>query len=121
MKKRNFNNDICKWVQPEGDLFFNFWISPATLAFSDVSELHIVVEAFEPGMTVIDVEKTAVEQVEPAALPSRLWGVHLLNGNYDFKSKGFTLYMRSDPLPRRAQKLTVEERGGFSFDRSCPK
>jgi hypothetical protein len=112
---------ICKWVNPEpGEVPYKFWLAPATLIFANVSALDIVVQSFDPGMIVAEVERTLLAQDEAGAPPSWEWGVHLLNGSFDFYATGFTLHIRSAPQLRQDQALTFEERGGYSFARTHP-
>jgi hypothetical protein len=109
---------IFKWVSPEDDGYYRFWISPATLIFENVYDLDISL-----GSTV----GTIIESLERAN-PSKPnnsdyinkdieweWTIETRNGVISFKSVGYTQYVRKAPVYKKAQEIDFKERGGYSF------
>jgi hypothetical protein len=106
---------ILAWVEPKPpSAHFSFWISPATLVFSDVWELDIRFEnkknIKEPTLfDILDLEHDSSK---------RAWTFKLSQGEISFVASGFTQYIRRPPRHVQAQWFSVKERGGISFERT---
>lgn len=105
--KLSFDIDyICKWVKPEKEDLFYFWIAPATLEFHDVSKVMAKID-FPVALEILDLEK-------PSKTKNH-WTVEFIEGEMQFESTGFTQYIRSTPVCKRSQNLDLETRNGISF------
>ena len=114
---------ILKWVAPENgeDQLYRFWVAPATLVFRNVYDLSIDLEPFaklyiesmersEPGVPK-NAEYIGVTQ-------DWCWEVELSGGTISLRSTGFDLYVRRPPELSYHRFLSLEDRGGISFNRS---
>jgi hypothetical protein len=112
---------IAGWVLPEGvATHYSFWVAPATLVFENVYNLHADFEA----TTDISIDRIGRSDVgtprnaEFIGKPNDwLWTLHLHSGVISFRSTGFIQYFREEPRLRTSQRLSADERGGFSFNR----
>jgi hypothetical protein len=112
---------ILQWVDPApGEGGYRFWSAPATLVFADVADLRIELEPF-PAFELADISRS-----DPQASDTRedtpssvhwLWTLDFHNGRVTFRSTGFTQSFRRPPVFNSSQSLTLEERGGLSFER----
>lgn len=112
---------IVEWVAPApGEASYRFWSAPATLVFSDVTDLRIELEPF-PDFEISDISRSDPhapgdrEDTSPSV--DWLWTVEFHNGRVTFRSTGFTQWFRRSPVFSSSPSLTLEERGGLSFER----
>lgn len=100
---------IVRWITTEAPVrHHSFWISPASIAFDDVRSFSgklAGVELFIDSIDRLDAETGAGWYIQGDTLELRL-----------ITSAGFSLYMRRPPVLTDRQYLTLEERGGISFD-----
>lgn len=100
---------LVRWVMPEAPARrYSFWISPATLVFDDVWSLSGKLAGTQPAMDAID-------RLDGDAGG----GWHIEGDGFELRlitSAGFSLYMRRPPVFTDRQCLTLEQRGGISFD-----
>ena len=99
---------ILEWVHPveSTDRHYSFWMSPATMVFEDVSELHVDLQplaAFE-----IESLKRTDQQVEEgpggrAGSERWRWTMAFFNGEISLRSSGYRLHRSPrPPSPRRS-------------------
>jgi hypothetical protein len=115
---------IFQWVHPIPPAeFFTFWVAPCTLIFKDCFDLHINIDTTGLGLTTsmeIDdlILKNKVEQEKNKFIFE--WAIELQSGEIELKSSGFEQIVRRKPIHVQRQNLSLEERGGISFERkSC--
>lgn len=112
---------ILEWVDPApGEASYRFWSAPATLVFSDVTDLQIELEPF-PAFEIADISRSDPQAPDgredtPSAV-HWLWTLDFHNGRATFRSTGYTQWFRRPPVFNNSQSLTLEERGGLSFER----
>ena len=115
---------IFQWVQPQEDSFYRFWVSPATLVFKNVYDLRIDLEPYTE-VCILEVNRTEPSVPRNAkaigAENDWHWLLGCTAGEIGFRSIGFDQYTRRFPKLSKAQSLTEEERGGFSFARTVPE
>ena len=113
---------IFQWNAPEpGATHYTFWSAPATLVFANVTELRIDLEplsALEIAQVGREDPRTVREGFHDATAQHWQWTLEFLNGAVQFRSTGYTQYVRRAPILNSTQYLTLEVRGGFSFDRT---
>ena len=112
---------IVDWVKPAaGESHYSFWSAPATLVFESVAGLKIELEPF-PAF-----ELDSIERSDPQVLDGRenapasvhwLWTLEFFHGRITFRATGFAQHFRRQPVFNTTQSLTLDERGGLSFDR----
>lgn len=99
---------IVRWVNPvPPEKRFSFWICPATLIFDEVY-------AFS-GEMELDLSIDDITRLESA----RGDGWHVHGHHFEVRlitDGGFTLYLRRPPILAQRQRLTLDERGGISFE-----
>lgn len=110
---------IFKWVDPEEDKYFRFWISPATLIFENVYDINIEF-SYNMETTIDNVERINPSRPKNADYIKKdtewEWIIDGHDGDICFKSVGYTLYIRKMPVYKKNQYLELDERGGYSFD-----
>ncbi len=110
---------IVRWVDPTPPAnIFSFWVSPATLVFHGAWRLKLNLD-----LELINLLEVAdIRREGPLAWPDgRLskwkWIIELQQGEIEFEASGFTQYFRKAPTLGTLQNLSLDERGGISFDR----
>ena len=116
---------ILQWVHPqEGETYFKFWVSPATLVFENVYDLKIDLEP-AAGIELQDIRRTDPRTPNNAEHIERQkdwrWTIEAHDGEITFASIGFHQYFRKKPSLGGAQNIDLETRGGFSFERGSPR
>lgn len=109
---------IFKWVEPQEDKYYRFWISPATLVFDNVYDLNIELSS-TLGTTIEVVRRINPNKPRNSDYIGKdtewEWIIETINGQINFKSVGYTLYVRKKPIYNMAQEINFTERGGYSF------
>jgi hypothetical protein len=86
---------------------------PATLVFESASdftgEVNLAGRSFELSLD-------AITRSEPDANGDRVWTLAGHESTMQVRAAGFTQFLRRPPIRASAQRLTVAERGGISFD-----
>jgi hypothetical protein len=107
---------IVEWVRPTPpERHFSFWISPATLVFENVQrvaggELDLV-----PGYgLLLDIQSLDRSEPHPSGVSD--WALEGHNFTLSLSSTGYRQYLRRRPVSSTHQYLSLEERGGISFD-----
>jgi len=112
---------IVEWVTlNEGETSFKFWVSPATLVFRNVYDIHIALYS-------VDFQIQNVRRANPSKpknsshIPDVFeydWTLETTNGDMVFKSVGYNQYARREPVLLASQTIDLPDRGGISFDRT---
>jgi hypothetical protein len=102
---------IFKWVLDENDSAYKFWVSPATLVFEHVRDLKIQIDLdFVNGLEVADLRQKELGNNEyEYHIETREGDIHLI-------ASGFRQYIRKEPILKKEQCLTEEERKGYSTE-----
>lgn len=105
---------IVEWVCPTAPATsFTFWVCPATLVFAEawdlVGDIDLRGFSFEPSLD-------AVERVGPDPVGGFEWTLAGHEFRLTLHATGFTQYLRRPPMHSSAQRLSVDQRGGLSFD-----
>jgi hypothetical protein len=110
---------IFQWVHPvPPNLYFSFWIAPATLVFKNVHKLDMHIDQDPPN--TFDLEIADIHRLEQFAYPNGQpfwkWHIELQNGNIYFDSSGYEQFIKQLPV-LAGQHYPQEFRGGSNFDR----
>lgn len=109
---------IFKWVGPQDNGYYSFWISPATLIFENVYDVDINL-GFDLGTIIEGLERTSPSKPLNSDYIKKdtewEWTIETTNGQIRFKSVGYTQYIRKEPVHKKVQEIDFEERGGYSF------
>jgi hypothetical protein len=115
---------IFKWVGPEEDGYYRFWISPATLIFENVYDIDIGL-GYGLGTIIERVERTNPSKPRNSEYIKKdtewEWIIETGNGQIGFKSVGYNQYIRKAPVYKKIQEIEFEERGGYSFSTESDK
>lgn len=111
---------ILEWIPPgPGETPFRFRLAPATLVFWNVHDLHIDLSP-QDDLTIADIERSDPTRPPNAEHVGRevewRWTIACHVGAISFRSCGFRQHLRAPPV-LGSQSLSLEERGGISFDR----
>jgi hypothetical protein len=109
---------IFKWVtQKEKDQIF-FWVAPCTLIFHSTYDLDINIKTYDFGVDVQEINSLKLTNKTPDKVGGYIfsWTIDLLVGHIKFKSSGFTQTVRAKPVCTSDQWLSLDKRGGVSFD-----
>ena len=108
---------ILKWhLTP--DKHYQFWVSPATLAFQNVWDLKIATEASggnDPTWDICDIHRKAHTASVMGKPKAWSWNIELHGGMIDFFATGYEQYIRKEPALIQDQHFSFKERGGASF------
>ena len=111
---------IFSWVDPQGsETHYSFWVAPATLVFENVYNLKFDIESPDGDMSLQGIERSAASTPRNAVTKHTEWRWQLdfNEGQMTLRSVGYSQFTRRPPVLVRAQQLTLEQRGGVSFDR----
>jgi hypothetical protein len=111
---------IFKWEQPlPGEKYFRFWISPATLVFENLFDLKIKHDAYA-GLTILGIEREESKK-EGVFLPMKSWKwkIDCVEASWEFYATGYRQLIRKPPVLFGQQRLSLEQRQGYSFE--CTK
>jgi hypothetical protein len=105
---------IVEWVKPvPPESNFTFWMSPATLvvdpAWGISLNVELVVMAFELSLN-------AILRSGPDEHGRHRWQLEGHDFNLTVKAKGYRQYLRQRPIHAAGPRLSVEQRGGLSFE-----
>ena len=105
---------IVEWVCPTPPASaFSFWSCPATLVFDQAWDLagDINLQGFS-----FELSLNALERCGPDEHDAFEWTLLGHEFSLTLRAPGFTQYLRRPPIHSPHQRLSVEERGGISFD-----
>ena len=107
---------IFKWVHA-GKKHFNFWMSPCTLIFENVYDIKF--ESANTQLTIDFINKQDPQKPKNSDHIGREWeydwDIVMVGGEMCFKSVGYKMFVRREPILSRYQKLSELQRGGISF------
>jgi hypothetical protein len=110
---------VVEWVKPkEGETFFKFWVSPATLVFKHVHEISITtvsVDLIIQDITRSNPTELGIANHTKGAMEYN-WNIETTNGEITFKSIGYDQFARERPVLIDRQAIGLSERNGLSFD-----
>ena len=111
---------VFRWVDPQPpDPFYTFWVAPCTLIFKNYFDLKI--DAFFEYVNSFEIDGVNMLgrfENEYNHLLYYHWEIELRGGVISLKSEGFEQIVRKPPIHTPAQSLTLDERGGLSFDKT---
>lgn len=99
---------ITRWVPParKGAMAFTFWVAPCTLVFHGVTDWEMEADGrWSGGFEIADVH-----------LLERGWHVAGHGFGLLVAAAGFRQTFRRRPVHVSTQNLSLDERGGYSFD-----
>ncbi|RFM25825.1 hypothetical protein [Deminuibacter soli] len=114
---------IFEWSSAKGEnVFYEFWVSPCTLIFENVSDLNFNITITEPFLLEIaDVKRSDPKRPLNADYIKReieyQWLIETNQGDITFRSVGYKQFVRREPLLIDSQQISLSKRGGISFDR----
>jgi hypothetical protein len=116
---------IFKWVVSEApESVITFWVAPCTMIFKNRFDLEMDFEGSNCG-DLMDIAglhlKDKVFNKDNSLLYAGLiyeWAMELHQGLISLKSDGFEQIVRRNPIYTPQQVLSMEERGGISFERT---
>lgn len=111
---------IFSWVDPQGgETYYSFWVSPATLVFTNVHSLKFDLESYNGDLSLQGIKRSEPCATHNAEFLTKetewLWLLDCNEGEIAFRSVGFLQFTRRPPVLLQAQRLTLDERGGISF------
>jgi hypothetical protein len=104
---------IVEWIDPgEPGGSFKFWICPATLVFHGAWDLEVRIDAKSPFEISVDTITRSPQQEDG----QRHWVLEGDEFSIWIPAEGYLQYMRRPPILSELQRLSLQERGGISFD-----
>lgn len=110
---------IFKWVHPNPpDKLFTFWVAPCTLIFKECYDLRINLDTQTYGVDLLEVSDLLLTNTitQKNDVFEYDWTIDLHVGQITLKSSGFEQFVRKHPIYIDGQVLSLEQRGGISFD-----
>lgn len=107
---------IIKWIYPEEEKGYQFWVSPATLIFTDVFDVNVT--TYSLNLEIQEIRRILFNDSKNFnnIKPQYSWIIETNDGEITFKSTGFTQYLRKAVFIEQKQKIDLFDRGGISFD-----
>ncbi|MGN6163197.1 MAG: hypothetical protein ACTHOF_01520 [Flavisolibacter sp.] len=105
---------IFKWVQPEQDHWFSFYIAPCTLVFETPTKFHLNLESneFYTYIEIADLHKHLNSNYKTE------WRIDTHIGDIIIEADNFKQFVRRRPTLQTGQQIIPEERGEVSFGTS---
>jgi hypothetical protein len=100
------------------ETYYKFWLSPSTLAFENVSDLHLDLEP-NGAPIIMDLSRSDPETISNHATTWH-WSFDCLDGEIAFRSTGYRQFTRRPPELASQQFFSQSERGGVSFSHVTP-
>ena len=105
---------IVEWMKPTPpQRYFGFWISPATLVFQNVQQIHggeLDLASDDLWLDIQDLVRS-----EPDRAGVREWTLDGHNFSLTISSTGFRQYLHQPPAFANGQVLSLDQRGGIRF------
>jgi hypothetical protein len=110
---------IFQWIHPvPPNLYFSFWIAPATLVFKEVHNLDMQINQDPPN--IFDLEIADIHRLEQLAYPNGSsfwkWHIELQNGHIYFDSNGYEQFIKQQPV-LASQQFPPQLRGISNFNK----
>ena len=111
---------IHSWISPtEREPYYKFMVSPALLVFENVWDLEISI-APDLNLDIDAISKSNPNTPKNAAILNGEmeyeWIIQLRQGDISFKSIGYKLLIREDPILLERQSLGLLERKGVNLN-----
>lgn len=102
---------IFKWVQPDKDYWFSFWIAPCTLIFETPTKFSFNLESndFYKYPEIADLRRSLNEKGKT------VWCIETHIGDILIETENFKQFVRRPPTLQVGQQIIPEERGDVSF------
>ena len=102
---------IFKWVEPEQDSWFSFWVAPCTLIFEAPRKISFNLENkdFDNYFEISDLHRQANQNQKTE------WRIETNSGNILIETENFRQIIRRPPTIQAGQQIIAEERGEISF------
>ena len=105
---------IIEWVHPATPAEpLTFWICPATLVFDNAwdltGDINLMTRSFDLSLDAI--ERSGLDEHNAYA-----WTLAGNEFTVQLRATGFTQYLRQPPAYSLHQRLSLDQRGGLSFD-----
>jgi len=114
LERRNGPFGIINWVAPEAPATtLSFWICPATLVFDKAWDLTTDIGLYARSF---DLHLNGIERSAPGERGYFEWTLAGDGFSIGLSAPGFTQYLRRPPVYSPGYFLSVQERGGYSFD-----
>lgn len=94
----------------------SYWISPCTLIFHETIEFKMDYDTTQYSFGLLDVEEVVINRVNINEAHVYNIAIELWGGSICFNCNGFTQIVRRAPVCVPKIELSIEERGGTSFD-----
>jgi hypothetical protein len=114
---------LFHWIPPTNQRkYYKFWISPCTLVFENVYDLKFDLEISEPyEVKINDIHRENPQRPRNANFSNfdteYYWIIDSFQGQISFKSIGYKLFVRKQPILLRKQKIGIKKRNGISFNK----
>ncbi len=115
---------ITKWTCAPNEHSFSFEVAPCTLVFENVWDFQMNIDTKTPQYQTHDIEINSIVLTNKELINGYCiytWLIDLHVGKIEFSSHGYKQIMRQKPLKDVGQHLTLKERKGISFSKSCRK
>lgn len=102
---------ILEWIHPPpGEIYFSFWVAPATLVFENIYDLELNLSSSSSFIEIETIERTALSLENIYS-----WTIECQEGEIKFNASGYKQYFRADPTygGQRLDRQSI----GYSFDR----
>ena len=102
---------IFKWVQPDNDQWFSFWVAPCTLIFETPTKFKLDLESSDiyNYIEIADLHR----QVNRSNRTE--WRIETHVGDIIIEAECFKQFVRRQPTLQSGQQIISEERGEVSF------
>ena len=102
---------IFKWVEPEQDSWFSFWVAPCTLIFETPRKISFNLENkdFDNYFEISDLHKQTTQN------QTTEWRIETNIGDILIETENFRQIVRRLPTIHAGQQIITEERGEVSF------
>jgi hypothetical protein len=105
---------IIEWIDPTPpETSYEFWLCPATLAFDAAADLRADLSrvglAFEPAIDQVVRSEPYEHGIRDSTIAGHEFTITL-------RARGFAQYLPRRPTRARGQRLSVQDRGGISFE-----
>ncbi|EFH85362.1 hypothetical protein [Ktedonobacter racemifer] len=108
---------LLQWINPTPpETHFSFWVAPATLIFHNVSDVKCDYDWSHATQLTLQGIKRSDKRQTPNGMSEWLWTLDGNEGTIQFFATGYTQYFRRSPLLQESQTLSLEKRGGISFE-----
>jgi len=112
---------IFKWVEPKkGETHYKFWVAPVTMVFENVYDISINIET-SLGIEIASISRSNQSAPRNVEFINKVeqwdWNIDCQEGTIFFKSVGYTMYVKSEPIFLSNQVIDINDRGGINFER----